>query len=77
MSKFGQSKVQAYRELTCRRVFDPGGLWLRIDCCQGCRVARRHLLSDTKYLGTLFIHSLTTMERGRREEGIVMAWEAI
>jgi len=60
-----------------RRVFDPGGLWLRIDCCQGCRVARRHLLSDTKYLGTLFIHSLTTMERGRREEGIVMAWEAI
>ena len=25
-----------------RRVFDPGGLGLRIDYCQGCRVATCH-----------------------------------
>ena len=40
----------------------------------GDAVERNHLLSE---LSTLFIYNLTTMERGRREEGIVMAWEAI
>ena len=60
-----------------RRVFDPGGLGLRINCCRGCRLATCHLLSETEFLSTLFIYNLTTIERGRREVGIVMTWEAI
>ena len=32
-----------------RRVFDPGGLGLRIDYCRGCRIATCHLLSETKF----------------------------
>jgi len=32
-----------------RRVFDPGGLRLRIDYCRGCRIATCHLLSETEF----------------------------
>ena len=40
-------------------------------------VVTDHSLSEPEFLITLFIYNLTAIERGRREEGIVMAWEAI